>query len=362
MPSIKIRGVKSYRSKGRLYHYHRATGIRIEIDIAVDPSGFLARVNELDRVTTVGTTPKRDPRLPITLATMLDAWRKSEEWQRLKLQTRSSYERVIAPTDSTLAAVRARPVAEFTPPFVVGLRDVIVKKHKRWLANYTVRVLRLAFAWGRIHGWCQNNPAQGVPLLPRPQDAPERNRAWEPSEFNLVFDQASPQLRRALLLANYAGMRVGDIVSVTWSCWDGEYLNFRQNKTGRMVNVRAPAPLRSELSSATRIGEYILVNEAGDRYTRDGLQSNLWRLASRLAAKGVVGRGLCFHGLRHSLGTALYDLGLDREARKAALGHTSDAASLVYERGGNRKAAADRAFAALDAQLESVGDKTRNAK
>jgi len=28
----------------------------------------------------------------------------------------------------------------------------------------------------------------------------------------------------------------------------------------------------------------------------------------------------------------LYDLGLDREARKAALGHASDAASAVYER------------------------------
>jgi hypothetical protein len=29
--------------------------------------------------------------------------------------------------------------------------------------------------------------------------------------------------------------------------------------------------------------------------------------------------GLCFHGLGHALGAALYDLGLDHEARKAAL-------------------------------------------
>ena len=72
--------------------------------------------------------------------------------------------------------------------------------------------------------------------------------------------------------------------------------------------------------------------------------------------------GLCFHGLRHSLGTTLYDLGLDREARKAALGHTSDAASMVYERGGNRRAASDRAFAAFDVHLATYTDKIKNAK
>ena len=63
-----------------------------------------------------------------------------------------------------------------------------------------------------------------------------------------------------------------------------------------------------------------------------------------------------------SLGSALYDLGLDREARKAALGHTSDAASMVYERGGDRRAASDRAFAALDAHISALVDKAKNAK
>src|SRR5882757_10766428 len=89
----------------------------------------------------------------------------------------------------------------------------------------------------------------------------------------------------------------------------------------------------------------------GKPYTRDGLQANLWKLVKTLVAQGLVTPGLSFHGLRHSLGAALYDLGLDREARKAALGHTSDAASMVYERGGNRRAASDRAFAAYDAHL-----------
>jgi hypothetical protein len=34
-------------------------------------------------------------------------------------------------------------------------------------------------------------------------------------------------------------------------------------------------------------------------YTRDGLQSVLWQLTSRLEYLGLVEPGLCFHGLRH---------------------------------------------------------------
>jgi integrase len=178
----------------------------------------------------------------------------------------------------------------------------------------------------------------------------------------MVEGRASLRLKRALRLARYAGMRVGDIVSVTWSCWDGEYLTFRQSKTGQIVSIHAPAPLRDELRNTPREGENILVNERGDAYTRDGLQTNLWKVVKALVAESLVKPGLCFHGLRHSLGSVLYDLGLDREARKAALGHTSDTASMVYERGGDRRAASDRAFAALDAHITDLVDKAKNAK
>jgi integrase len=362
MTTIKVHGVKTYRSKGRLYHYHRATGIRIEIDVEATPERFLARVRELDAIAPDMPKPTLELRKVKTLGGLFDAWRQSEEWKSLRVQTRDSYERVTDPTKGSLSAVRGRPLNEFTPPFVVGLRDVVAKKHRRWMANYAVKVLRVAFGWGRVHGWCTSNPAQGVPLLPASNDAPQRNRAWSPEEFQVVCEKSSPRLRLAIMLAHFAGMRVGDVIAVTWNAWDGEYLSFRQSKTGHAVQVRAPTPLREELMAAKREGERILVNHQGQPYTRDGLQSNLWKMVTSLALGGLVKPGLCFHGLRHSLGAALYDLGLDREARKAALGHTSDAASMVYERGGNRRAASDRAFAALDAHLTTSADKIKNAK
>jgi len=296
-----------------------------------------------------------------TLGGLFDAWKASEEAKELKPQTWASYERVIDPDRGTLRKVRARPIREITPAFVVGLRDAVAKRQKRWMANYSVKVLRTAFAWARIHGWCDSNPAEGVPMLPRPANLPESNRPWSAEEFSVVWSHASDQLRRALALGYYGGLRIGDIVQVPWSAWDGEVMTVRQSKTDDVVHIRAPGPLREELNSAKREATQIVVNRQGQPYTRDGLQTNLWKLVKALVAKSEVKPGLCFHGLRHSLGTMLFDLGLDRDARKAALGHRSDAASMVYERGGNRRAASDRAFAALDDHLALV-HKRQNAK
>jgi integrase len=333
----------------------------VDIDLNAEPEQFLARVRELDLKAAASPTPIRVAPRDGTLGGLFDAWRRSEEWKGLKPQTRVTYERVIDPEIGALRKVRSRPLREFVPSFVVGLRGAVAKKQKRWMANYTVKVLRTAFAWGRLHGWLNSNPAEGVPLLPRPADAPDRNRPWSAAEFRIVWDLSPQRLRPALALAHYAGLRVGDIVLVPWSAWDGDVLTFRQSKTGHVVHVRAPHPLREQLNNLRREGTQIVVNGRAQPYTRDGLQTNLWKLVKQLEAQSLVKSGLCFHGLRHALGAALYDLGLDRESRKAALGHTSDAASMIYERGGNRRAASDRAFAAYDDHLAST-DRTKNTK
>jgi len=46
----------------------------------------------------------------------------------------------------------------------------------------------------------------------------------------------------------------------------------------------------------------------------------------------------------------------------SALGHASDAASAVYEREGNRRAASDRAFAVLESQLPAGTNPSRSGK
>jgi hypothetical protein len=81
-----------------------------------------------------------------TLGRLFDARRQSEEWKAFQVQTRGSYERVVDPTNGSVARVRAKPLIEFSPAFVVGLRDAIAQRRKRGMANYAIKILRLAFA------------------------------------------------------------------------------------------------------------------------------------------------------------------------------------------------------------------------
>lgn len=69
--------------------------------------------------------------------------------------------------------------------------------------------------------------------------------------------------------------------------------------------------------------------------------------------------GLTIHGLRHSLGKQLYDLGLEREQRKAMMSHQSDQTSIVYERDDDRSAQADAAAVKLDRPLRKRSAKAK---
>jgi hypothetical protein len=88
----------------------------------------------------------------------------------------------------------------------------------------------------------------------------------------------------------------------------------------------------------------LVTNERGEPYTDSGLRTMVHRLATMLSMKP----GLTIHGLRHSLGEELHDLGIDRDARKAVMAHESDAANKAYERDGDRSRQADRAVRPLN--------------
>jgi hypothetical protein len=45
---------------------------------------------------------------------------------------------------------------------------------------------------------------------------------WTSEEFEIVWYHASHRLRQALAVAYYAGMRVGNIVTLPASAWHGE--------------------------------------------------------------------------------------------------------------------------------------------
>jgi len=376
MTTIRIKGVKGYVSSGTPYYYLRASGARIvdpgtgkPIDPATDAGAFAARVAAMKRDLAVRPAPAKAG----TLLALVRAWRgnpgkqgeaRSEpslEWQQLKPATRKSYERIVDPDTGYLRRALKRPLDEMwleaiDKPNVVAIRNKVAKRFGFWAGNYAVKVLRTLFKWGILYGHLKINPAEAVPGLQRPADLPVQHPSWTDPEFETMFAEARRRgwsgVALGLALGRFASWPIGDVVNQPRTAWQDPRLVYVRHKARKpkVNSVAAPERLRKIIvdllppAGAKRL----VVNQAGEPYTEDGMRTMVFRLCRELADQGKVRRGLNIHGLRHSLGKELYDLGLERSARKAMMAHSSDQASMVYERDGDRAAAADRAVLALN--------------
>lgn len=378
MTTIRLAGVKGYISNGTPYYYLRASGERIvdpitkaPIDPTNEPERFAARVDEMKKALGVLSPPRAKAG---ALLALIEEWRgvpgtdgrpkrdPSPEWQALAQATRRSYERVIDPEKGylrrTLRIELDRVLLQaIDTPNVVKIRNKTAKKFGFWTGNYVVKVLSSMFKFGVLYGHMTANPAAGVPALDRPEDLAPQHRPWADAEFTAMLNGARERgwdgVMLALALGRFVGWPMGDIVHQPPSVWQKPrlvYIRRKTRKKKKLNSVRAPDPLIRILDEVEpdMDAKTLVTNSSGEPYTEDGMRTMMHRLATELADEGKVKPGLNIHGLRHSLGSELYDLGVEREARKRMMAHESDAASMIYERGGNRSKHADRATKALN--------------
>lgn len=387
MVRINIPDVKAYRKKGRPYYYFRPTGKRIvdpvtgePIDPVTEPAAFAQRVEAM-RAAVAVVKPTVGPIKAGTILELVRAWTgeaerpardgkpavkgrdASPEWAALRPATRKSYERVVDPeTGHIRRALKNGKTLDdlhldlIDKPWVVKMRNTIAKRAGFWFGNYTVKVLRIAFGWAILYGHMRANPAEGVPELKRPEDLPDQHRPWAQEEYEAMFagaiERGWESIALAFSLARYGGFAAGDICNQPASVWQDPRLIFVRRKKRKkwVTSFRVPSRLLLDLRTYApgNNAPALVLNSEGEAYTEDGLRSMVWRLNSDLAKAGKVKMGLTIHGLRHSLGKEMYDLGIEKEARKAMLSHETDAASNIYSRGGDRAAKADQAVIALD--------------
>lgn len=378
MTMIRISGLKAYTSHGTTYYYLRASGEAVaepdgtRLDPLKQPDRFAARVQEMKDKLAALPKPKAKAG---SLLDLIEAWRgiagtdgrrkrdPSPEWQQLSAATKKSYERTIDPEKGYLRRALKIDLSKIMltaidTPNVVKIRNKVGKAFGFWTGNYAVTVLSVMFGkFGVLYGHMKNNPAKGVPDLARPEDLEDQHRPWADAEFEEMLNGARERewwgVVLALGLGRFAGWPTGDIINQPPSVWQRPRLIYVRRKTRRrkkVANIQAPNRLIEIIDEVgvDADAKTLVVNESGEPYTEDGLRTMINRLCRELAEAGKVQLGLNIHGLRHSLGNELYDLGLEREARKRMMSHESDAASMIYERGGNRSRQADKATRALN--------------
>src|SRR5262249_23667903 len=110
-------------------------------------------------------------------------------------------------------------------------------------------------------------------------------------------------------------------------------------KTSDPVWLPAHRDLRAILdeTAKTRRAVTIVTNQAGTAYTGNGFRTLFFRLIKKLEEAGQVGPGLTFHGLRHTAGKMLADVGCDTRRIATVLGHRSEVMARHYSEEEDRR-------------------------
>lgn len=129
-------------------------------------------------------------------------------------------------------------------------------------------------------------------------------------------------LRRAVVLGAYGGLRVSEAASADWSDLDLENARLRVTGKGRKVRLVATGPAMLD-GILPNVGGNI-VTAGGQPYTASALQRKVNRA---IRAAGV---DATFHQLRHRFGSVAVSSGVPLLSVSRAMGHASPTTTAIY--------------------------------
>jgi integrase len=346
MVILKIRGIKKVTARGRVYYYDRISGQRLYA-----PFGSADFLSELETVRAGKDGVDRvPPPRSGTFGGLIHAYRASPEFSGLAERTRKDYNRVL----DYLKPLRHLPIHEFDQPYVLNIRDKANAKHKWRFADYVLAVLSVMFNWGIPRRFADINPAEKVPKIKRPRGLRHQNRAWTDHELDVVLAAAPEELAGAIALGAYSGLREGDMVAIPLNAItpDG-FLEWRQSKTGEILVIPIHRDLKPYLKAARkrkkRKGTTIVIGKRGLPFTESGFRARFFKLIRGLEAANKIGKGLTFHGLRHTVGARLADAGADDFTIQTILGQKTATMAQRYRRNASKKRRAEAGIHLLEA-------------
>lgn len=324
---MKLTGVKSVFSQrmGICYHYHRKSGTRIHAPYG--SAGFAVELAQIEAAWAKKATRKG------TFGFLVEQYRASPEFLRLKPVTKKDYERVL----EGLAPFYGKPLSSFDQAAVTELRNSAFRKHKRRFANYVVQVLSRLFNVGKGMGLVQINPTESVEKIRKATGEGNRNRPWTAEERDAVLAAAPIQLKAPIAFMRYLGARLGDVRNMRNEAYRDGMISFVTSKGDVDVTVPCPRPLAEILDKRLPHPTYLFASTDGGAWTEGGFHASFRKLRDKLILEGKVKPGITPHGLRHSVATDLRELGATEREIADILGQRTTYAVPTYSRTADMK-------------------------
>ena len=334
MAYVRIKGFKIYQDRHKTWRcYHRATSTAIDlIKNQLGSAGFFSECHRIAKLYDAAATAK-----PGTLGLLIKQYRAHDSFQNLATRTRRDYQRCF----DYLKDIEDTPLAKFTPPLVVRIRDTAGKQLGRKWGTYVKTTLSLIFSWGLERGYVDSNPALRIKGIKKPQDAPDANRPWSDTERHAVTAEAPEEpvnLMLPISLMMYCGLDPGDVVKLPKTSIKDGFIDTRRGKTKQPVWLPLPQPVKEALARAKAHQAITLcASSDGTPWTYSGLDAAWQRLRTKLLKKKLIEPGLTLKGLRHTVATILAEMGYDPQTIADMLGQKTIEMARHYSRRADKR-------------------------
>ena len=205
------------------------------------------------------------------------------------------------------------------------IEDYIAWRRSEGVSNATInrelaclkRMYNLAIRWKEV----RHNPVTSIDMLKEP---PGRTRFLYEDEANRLIQAANPYFRPVIITALNTGMRLGEILSLSWQSVHLEsvvspYIEVSVSKNNRKRHIPLTGTMTAlfrGLKAQRRHSRYVFVSSNGEPYK---CIKKVWHTALRRA--GI--EDFRFHDLRHTFASHFIMRGGDLLSLKEILGHTT---------------------------------------
>jgi integrase len=326
MIKIELKGIVKVRAKGRVYWYAWRGGPRLRGEPGT-PS-FMASYNE-------AIAARRIPE-PGRFRSLITLYRGSGEFQRLAASTRRNWspwlDRIGEYFGDLSIAQFDRP--EKIRPLIRQWRNHYAETPRT--ADYGLQVLSRVLSYavdplGKIAG----NPCQGIRQL---YSVDRSEIIWIEADIARLKATCSPEIGHAVDLATHSGLRLGDLLRLSWSHVGEDRIAITTGKSKHRRQAIIPLydDLKKVLAAIPKRSPRILTNSKGRPWTQNGFGSSF---SKAKAAAGMADADLHFHDLRGTAATRFYTADLSERVIAEMMGWQEEHVARIVRRYVSRNAA-----------------------
>jgi integrase len=199
---------------------------------------------------------------------LIYAFKASPDYTTLGKATKADYERYLRTFEEAFGPERVSEVERARRELIEWANEAYEGRPRA--RDYALGTIGRLFVWAKDMGLAQTNPVENAKRLHK---ADRSDIIWTDADLARLCAEASKEVQWATRLAGEVGLRMGDLLALTWGEIGQEGIVRRTSKRKRQAVIPLTQEARRLLAEIPRVSPIVLTNSRGQPWTRDGFKS-----------------------------------------------------------------------------------------